>query len=63
MAAKPVRDAPDPPPQVRAFPAGKLGPFLRAMADPDAHGVLSEEQQRRISDIEDRLAAVRRNRP
>ncbi len=54
-----MREASDQPPQVRAFPSEKLGPFLRAMADPDARGVLTEAERRTIADIEVRLAEAR----
>ena len=64
MAPKQVTQGDDESPAVRAFPADKLGFFLRAMADPDARGELSDDERRKIADIEARIAERRgRTRP
>lgn len=44
------------PPDINAFPANKLGAFLRAMADPEGTGEISAESEKDIASIEARLA-------
>ena len=49
------------PPDVHAFPAAKLGPFLRAMSDPEGTGRLDEEQRRSLQLIERAIAEAKRS--
>lgn len=53
-------DSVNKPPEPSAFPAAKLGAFLRAMADPEGTGRLDAAQEDRISNIERGLAGARR---
>lgn len=43
-------------PDIHAFPATKLGAFLRAMEDPEGAGQIDPARAREISAIEQRLA-------
>lgn len=44
-------------PLTHAFPASKLGSFLRAMEDPEGKGEIDPEREREISVIEQSLAS------
>jgi hypothetical protein len=44
------------PPDIHAFPAAKLGAFLRAMEDPEGIGGIDADREREIAKIEERLA-------
>ena len=48
------------PPDTRAFPANKLGAFLRAMADPEGTGEITVASERDIAKIEARLSDAQR---
>lgn len=48
----PIRQSPADEPRVHAFPAARLAPFLRAMADPEGTGVLPDAERRAIEHIE-----------
>jgi hypothetical protein len=43
-------------PDIHAFPATKLGAFLRAMEDPEGTGAIDADREREIARIEERLA-------
>ena len=43
-------------PDIHAFPATKLGAFLRAMEDPEGKGDIDAEREREIAKIEQRVA-------
>jgi hypothetical protein len=43
-------------PQIAAFPASKLAPFLRAVADPEGKGDLTPEQAEAIRRVEANVA-------
>jgi hypothetical protein len=45
-------------PDIHAFPASKLGDFLRAMEDPEGSGDIDADRERQIARIERRLAAA-----
>ena len=47
------------PPDSHAFPATKLGAFLRAMEDPEGTGEIDEAREREIAKIEERIAESR----
>jgi hypothetical protein len=47
------------PPDIHAFPATKLGAFLRAMEDPEGTGDIDATREREISKIEERLLESR----
>ena len=47
------------PPDSHAFPATKLGAFLRAMEDPEGAGNIDPERAREIDQIEQRIAESR----
>jgi hypothetical protein len=47
------------PPDSHAFPATKLGAFLRAMEDPEGAGKIDPERAREIDKIEQRIAESR----
>jgi hypothetical protein len=49
------------PPNTHAFPANKLGAFLRAMADPEGTGEITATSERDIAKIEARLSAAQRD--
>ena len=49
----------DNPPDIHAFPARRLGAFLRAMADPEGPGALGDEQERDIASLERSVAPAR----
>jgi hypothetical protein len=49
------------PPDSHAFPATKLGAFLRAMEDPEGAGNIDPERAREIDKIEERIAESRRS--
>lgn len=42
-------------PDIHAFPASKLGDFLRAMVDPEGIGGIDADREREITRIEHRL--------
>ena len=42
-------------PNIHAFPAAKLGAFLRAMEDPEGSGQIDAARERDIETIEQRL--------
>lgn len=46
------------PPDIHAFPASKLGAFLRAMEDPEGIGEIDAEREREITKIEERISAT-----
>jgi hypothetical protein len=46
-------------PDIHAFPAKRLGAFLRAMADPEGRGDFPPEQEQHILKLEERLANSR----
>jgi hypothetical protein len=48
------------PPNTHAFPADKLGAFLRAMADPEGTGSITATSERDIAKIEARLSEAQR---
>lgn len=43
-------------PDIHAFPASKLGDFLRAMEDPEGTGKIDADRAKEIDRIEQRLA-------
>jgi hypothetical protein len=45
-------------PDIHAFPAAKLGAFLRAMEDPEGKGTIDAEREREISRIEERVSSA-----
>lgn len=47
-------------PDIHAFPAEKLGAFLRAMEDPQGTGDIDSEREREIARIEERIAGAAR---
>lgn len=47
------------PPDLHAFPAQRLGSFLRAMADPEGQGRIPPEHEKTIAKIEQSLAQTR----
>jgi len=47
-------------PDIHAFPASKLGDFLRAMDDPEGTGDIDADREREIAGIEKRIAAAAR---
>lgn len=47
------------PPDTHAFPATKLGAFLRAMEDPEGTGNIDTTREREIAKIEERIAESR----
>jgi hypothetical protein len=47
------------PPDSHAFPATKLGAFLRAMEDPEGEGNIDPARARDIAKIEERVAQSR----
>ncbi|HMJ35528.1 MAG TPA: hypothetical protein VK501_16590 [Baekduia sp.] len=49
------------PPDTHAFPANKLGAFLRAMADPEGTGAITATSEHDIAKIEARLSEVHRD--
>lgn len=51
MAPEPLKK-----PQIAAFPASKLAPFLRAVADPEGKGALTPEQAEAIRRVEANVA-------
>jgi len=51
MATQPVKK-----PEAVVFPAAKLAPFRRAMADPEGEGALSAEQAESIRRVEANIA-------
>lgn len=42
-------------PDIHAFPATKLGAFLRAMEDPEGTGIIDADREREIAKMEERL--------
>src|SRR3954454_11589130 len=50
-------------PDSHAFPATKLGDFLRAMADPEGTGAIDPVRAREIATIEESIAETREGRP
>jgi hypothetical protein len=52
VAPEPLTQPPGDEPDVHPFPAGKLAPLLRAMADPGATGALSDAEHRAIACVE-----------
>jgi hypothetical protein len=42
-------------PKIAAFPASKLAPFLRAVADPEGTGDLSPEEETAIKQVESNM--------
>lgn len=50
-------------PNLHAFPASKLGAFLRAMEDPEGTGKIDPKTEREISEIELRVADVQDDVP
>lgn len=46
-------------PDIHAFPASKLGAFLRAMEDPEGTGDIDAEREREITKIEERVTESR----
>jgi len=44
------------PPEPHAFPANKLGAFLRAMEDPEGRGNIDDAKEREIARIEQRVS-------
>lgn len=54
-----MNDSPD----IHAFPATKLGAFLRAMEDPEGTGDIDAAREREISKIEERLLESRADQP
>jgi hypothetical protein len=48
-------------PDSHAFPATKLGAFLRAMEDPEGAGKIDPERAREIEKIEERVAKSQRS--
>jgi hypothetical protein len=51
------------PPDIHAFPATKLGAFLRAMEDPEGTGAIDEKREHEIAGIEKRIAESRDRGP
>jgi hypothetical protein len=51
MAPEPLKE-----PDVAAFPASKVAPFLRAMADPEGRGDLTPDEDAVIRRVEANLA-------
>jgi hypothetical protein len=49
------------PSDTHAFPANKLGAFLRAMADPEGTGEITATSERDIAMIEARLSEAQRS--
>jgi hypothetical protein len=49
-------------PQTGAFPAKKLAPLLRAIADPEGKGVLSAKQEDAIRRVEANVARHKKHR-
>jgi hypothetical protein len=47
--------------RTHAFPANKLGAFLRAMADPEGTGEITATSERDIAKIEARLSEAQRD--
>jgi hypothetical protein len=45
-------------PNIQAFPAAKLGAFLRAMEDPEGRGQIDPARERDIAVIEERLQSA-----
>jgi hypothetical protein len=45
-------------PDSHAFPAAKLGAFLRAMEDPEGKGDIGADREREIAKIEERIASA-----
>lgn len=52
----------DNPPDIHAFPARRLGPFLRAMADPEGGHNLDADVERNIADLERGIAEAQEER-
>jgi len=50
-------------PDSHAFPATKLGDFLRAMEDPEGTGAIDPVRAREIATIEERIAESRDGHP
>jgi len=48
-------------PDIHAFPATKLGAFLRAMEDPEGKGDIDAVRAREINRIEERLTEPAQN--
>jgi hypothetical protein len=48
-------------PDTHAFPAVKLGDFLRAMTDPEGTGHIDADREREIALIEQRVADITRD--
>jgi hypothetical protein len=48
-------------PDHHAFPATKLGAFLRAMEDPEGTGRIDAERDREIAKIEERIESQSRD--
>jgi len=53
MAPEPVSQ-----PKIAAFPAARLAPLLRALADPEGNGNLSRQDAEAIARIESNLGAA-----